>query len=265
MVNHPIPLPLAGKTALITGSSSGIGRAMAVALSQAGARIHLHARANQQGLAEVRAQLASPDGRDFLIDLSNEQSAGSLVEQAWSAGPIDVWINNAGVDVLTGDASSWSFERKLSALWAVDVQATALLSRAVGHKMKHRGSGTVINIGWDQAATGMEGDSGEMFAAAKGAVMAFTRSLAKSLAPEVRVNCIAPGWIRTKWSSGATEYWDRRARKEAILDRWGTPEDVAAAAVFLASPAADFITGAILPVNGGFAGSYRGESDPQKE
>lgn len=256
-----MPGPLAGKTTLITGSSSGIGRAMAIALSEAGARVHLHARANQQGLAEVRSQMASSErsDRDFLVDLSDPQSLVSFVGEAWDAGPIDVWINNAGVDVLTGEAASWSFERKLSALWAVDVQATALLSRAVGTKMKQRGSGTIINIGWDQAATGMEGDSGEMFATAKGAVMAFTRSLAKSLAPKVRVNCIAPGWIRTKWSSGASEYWNRRARKEAMLDRWGTPEEVAAAAVFLASPAADFITGVILPVNGGFAGSYRGE------
>src|SRR5690606_39848798 len=109
----------------------------------------------------------------------------------------------------------------------------------------------------DQADVGMEGDSGEMFATVKGAVMAFTRSLAKSLAPTVRVNCLAPGWIRTKWSGGGSGYWDRRARGEALVGRWGTAEDVAAAAVYLASPAASFITGHVLPINGGFAGRYR--------
>ena len=118
--------------------------------------------------------------------------------------------------------------------------------------MKERGSGSIINIGWDQAWNGMEGDSGEMFSAIKGAVMAFTKSLAKSLAPEVRVNCVAPGWIKTAWGDEASDYWHERATGEALRNRWGTPEDVASAVAFLASPAADFVNGQILPVNGGF-------------
>jgi 3-oxoacyl-[acyl-carrier protein] reductase len=97
----------------------------------------------------------------------------------------------------------------------------------------------------------MAGDSGEMFAAVKGAVMAFSRSLARSLAPHVRVNCLAPGWIRTAWGDTASEYWQRRALRESLLERWGTPDDVARVARFLASPAADFITGQIIPINGG--------------
>ncbi|MCG8586376.1 MAG: SDR family oxidoreductase, partial [Pirellulales bacterium] len=102
------------------------------------------------------------------------------------------------------------------------------------------------------AETGMAGDSGEMFAATKGAVMNFSRSLAKSLAPEVRVNCLAPGWIRTKWAEQASDYWQDRAKAESLLQRWGKPEDVAAAALFLASPNASFITGETIRVNGGF-------------
>jgi 3-oxoacyl-[acyl-carrier protein] reductase len=99
----------------------------------------------------------------------------------------------------------------------------------------------------------MEGDSGEMFATIKGAVMSFTKSLAKSLAPEVRVNCIAPGWIKTSWGEeSASEYWQQRAVKESLRSRWGTPADVAAAACYLVSPGADFVNGQILPVNGGF-------------
>ena len=117
--------------------------------------------------------------------------------------------------------------------------------------MKALGRGTIINLGWDQVEVGMAGDSGELFAAAKGAVMAFSRSLAQSLAPQVRVNCLAPGWIKTAWGQSASQAWQDRARGESLLDRWGTPEDVARVARFLASPAAEFITGQVLNVNGG--------------
>ena len=106
-------------------------------------------------------------------------------------------------------------------------------------------------MGWDQAETGMEGDSGELFAATKGAIMAFTRSLALSLAPTVRVNALAPGWIKTAWGEGASQPWQDRVLRETPLARWGTPEDVAQVACFLVSPAADFVTGQIIRVNGG--------------
>ena len=100
----------------------------------------------------------------------------------------------------------------------------------------------------------MAGDSGELFAATKGAIMAFTRSLAKSLAPHVRVNCVAPGWIKTAWGERASAAWQERAVRESLLARWGTPEDVARAVRFLVSPEAAFITGQVLPVNGGLGG-----------
>jgi NAD(P)-dependent dehydrogenase (short-subunit alcohol dehydrogenase family) len=106
-------------------------------------------------------------------------------------------------------------------------------------------------MGWDQAETGMEGDSGQLFAAAKAAVMAFSKSLALTLAPQVRVNCVAPGWIRTAWGETASGYWQERVRGETPLGRWGTPEDVAGAVCWLASPAAGFITGQVVRVNGG--------------
>jgi NAD(P)-dependent dehydrogenase (short-subunit alcohol dehydrogenase family) len=97
----------------------------------------------------------------------------------------------------------------------------------------------------------MEGDSGQLFAAVKGAVMCFTRSLALTLAPEVRVNCLAPGWIRTAWGETAPEAWQERVRRETPLGIWGLPEDVANAAVWLASSAASFVTGQTIRVNGG--------------
>ena len=126
------------------------------------------------------------------------------------------------------------------------------LARDLGARMKARGRGSIITIGWDQAETGMAGDSGELFAAVKGAVMCFTRSLALSLAPEVRVNCIAPGWIRTAWGETAGAAWQERVRRETPLGLWGLPEDVAAAAVWLASSAASFVTGqTIRSINGG--------------
>ena len=175
-----------------------------------------------------------------------------LAEQAWREwNGLDVCVNNAGADTLTGAAAGWPFERKLEELLAVDVTATMVMARAVGRRMKEAGGGVVLNMGWDQADVGMEGDSGELFAAAKGAVMAFSKSLALSLAPEVRVHCLAPGWIRTAWGHGASETWQERVLRETPLRRWGVPEDVAAAARWLVSPAARYLTGQVVRVNGG--------------
>jgi 3-oxoacyl-[acyl-carrier protein] reductase len=188
----------------------------------------------------------------LLADLRDENACAALVEEAWQRlGGIDIWINNAGADTLTGDAAKWPFERKLQELWQVDVRAALLLSRDVGRRMKERGRGVILTMGWDQAETGMEGDSGQLFGATKAAVMAFTRSFALSLGPEVRVNCLAPGWIRTAWGEHASEVWQERVRRETPLLRWGTPEDVAQTARWLASPAAQYITGQIIRVNGG--------------
>jgi 3-oxoacyl-[acyl-carrier protein] reductase len=256
------PAELAGSTAVVTGSSSGIGRAIALSLAYAGADLVVHARANRAG-AEETATLAQAAGRRshvVLCDLADASTHADLVERAWQwQGAVDIWVNNAGVDVLTGEAKRLSFDRKLEALWKVDVAAALALSRAAGARMKARGSGTIVNIGWDQVDWGMAGDSGELFTAVKGAVMAFTRSLARSLAPEVRVNCVAPGWIKTGWGQGASQGWQDRAAGESLAGRWGTPEDVAAAVRFLASPAAAFVTGHVLPVNGGFQHSpHRG-------
>lgn len=244
---------LAGQWALVTGSSSGIGRAIAIELATSGANIIVHGFRKAAAAEQLAEALRSKGVRSesILCDLSQPAGRHELVERSNTIAPLDILINNAGVDVLTGDAANWTFEKKLEALWQVDVTATLEVSRAVGETMKQRGSGSIVNIGWDQAATGMEGDSGEMFAATKGAVMAFTRSLAKSLAPAVRVNCVAPGWIKTDWGDEASGYWQQRAIDESLLQRWGTPEDVAQAVRFLVSPQAAFITGQILDVNGG--------------
>ena len=246
---------LMGKVAVVTGSSSGIGRAIALELAAAGADVIVHASKNRAGAQSVAAEIERLGRRSRVIqaDFIQLPEQDALVDSAWQwLGKVDIWINNAGFDALTGEPARWSYEKKLEALWKVDVLATMRLSRAVGGRMKARGSGAIINIGWDQAEHGMAGDSGELFAATKGAVMAFSKSLAMSLAPEVRVNCLAPGWIKTAWGEDASAGWQQRAKEESLLGRWGTAEDVARVARFLASPSADFVTGQVLPVNGGF-------------
>ncbi len=243
---------LSGQTVLVTGGTRGIGRAVALALAADGARVAVHGR-SEANAAEVASRLGAAHAGTFLADLAEADAAESLVEEATAAVPrLNAVVLVAGVDVLTGEPAKWPFERKLEELLRVDVVATMKLARAIGRWMHDREGGSIVTIGWDQAHAGMEGDSGELFAAVKGSVMAFTKSLARSLAPKVRVNCVAPGWIRTAWGENASEAWQRRAVRESMLGRWGTPEDIAHAAAWLVSSDAAFVTGQVLAVNGGF-------------
>ncbi|HWY87606.1 MAG TPA: 2-amino-4-hydroxy-6-hydroxymethyldihydropteridine diphosphokinase [Gemmataceae bacterium] len=244
---------LAGLRALVTGSTSGIGRAIALELAAGGADVLVHGRRSPDAEAAARGCAGFGVRSQFLLtDLRDEEKLLALVPNAWSIwNGLDIWINNAGADTLTGESLRWSFTEKLQALWEVDVRATMVLARAVGERMREQGRGVILTMGWDQADSGMEGDSGQLFGAAKGAVMAFTKSLAIDLAPLVRVNCLAPGWIRTAWGEKASAPWQERVRRETPLQRWGTPDDVARAARWLVSPGASFITGQIIRVNGG--------------
>lgn len=246
--------PLLGKRALVTGASSGIGRAIAIALAEQGADVIVHARQSKQALEET-AQVIRSQGRfahTVLADLSDQNECLKLASESWEHWHgLEIVVCNAGADILTGAGKSLDFMAKLQALLQVDVISTMLLTRALGARMKEAGQGVILTMGWDQAETGFEGDSGELFCTAKSAVMAFTRSLSLNLAPAVRVNCLAPGWIKTKWGEHAPADWQERAVREAPLRRWGTPEDVAKAATWLASPEAAFITGQIVRINGG--------------
>ncbi len=227
---------------------------MAIELAEAGADVLVHGRRSIEAAEEVAEQVLARGGRSEVVmaDLADRDAGDDLVERAWSTwGGLDAWLHIAGADTLTGDGAKLPFESKLDLLWQVDVMATVRLCRSVGRLMKESAGGAIVTMGWDQAETGMEGDSGELFAAAKGAIMAFTRSLALSLAPTVRVNALAPGWIKTEWGEGASRTWQDRVLRETPMRRWGTPEDVARVARFLVSPAAGFVTGQVVRINGG--------------
>lgn len=242
---------LIGFRTLVTGSTAGIGRAIAEGFADAGSGIVIHGRHSENAQATL-TQLKKYEAPTecVLADLRSPTEQDRLIAETWGDG-LDVLVCNAGADTLTGEAAKWSFDQKLDELLAVDLKATMRLARAIGERMKHRGRGVILTMGWDQAETGMEGDSGQLFGAVKGAIICFTRSLSLSLAPSVRVNCLAPGWIRTSWGETASPVWQDRVRKETPQQVWGLPEDVAHAAVWLASPAAQFLTGQTIRINGG--------------
>ena len=245
---------LDGLRAVVTGSSRGIGRAIALGLGSGGARLVVHCRSStdegQQVVDQVRGLGA--DAHLLPADLEEPRQCDELVERSWAAlGGVDLWVNNAGADTLTGENARLSFEEKLALLIRTDLIATIRLSRMVGQRMQKAKGGHIINMGWDQALTGMAGDSAELFSAVKGGIMSFSKSLALSLAPGVRVNCIAPGYIRTAWGEHVSADWRQRVTDDTPLGRWGGPEDIAAMVAFLASSAAGFITGQVLCVNGG--------------
>jgi 3-oxoacyl-[acyl-carrier protein] reductase len=238
--------------AVVTGASSGIGRAIATAFAGAGARVGIGFRASADAARELQRELG--DEHPLLqADLSTAEGCAAMVDAAFAAlGDVEVWVNNAGADVLTGEAADWPAERKLDALLDVDLKATIRCSRLVAARM--RAGGCILNMGWDHATTGMAGENPELFSAVKAGVLGFSKSFARAVAPDVRVNVLCPGWIETAFGAGADPEFHRAVADATPLGRWGTPEDVAGAAVWLASPAAAFVTGQAINVNGGAVG-----------
>ncbi len=259
--------------AVVTGASSGIGQAIAIEFAMRGASLILNCRRNLHGLTDTVSKiqaLLEPHGanpssvqQDLLAVVSNIDDADSnrsLSDAAFERhGYVDVWIHSAGADVLTGDARGLSFSEKLAKLWATDVCGTFVLSRMVADKMLSQPKvddrlPSMVHIGWDQAEHGMEGDSGQFFSATKAAIAAFSKSLAKSVAPHLRVNCIAPGWIQTEWGQKASSAWQQRATGESMLGRWGTAQDIARVVAAVSFEDGAFINGQTIAVNGGWQG-----------
>jgi 3-oxoacyl-[acyl-carrier protein] reductase len=207
-------------------------------------------RGNEDGARELAERTGAQVAQ---ADLATREACEALVADARERlGGLDVWVNNAGADVLTGEAAGWGWERKLDLLLAVDLKGTIACSFAAGAAMRDQPSGGVIlNMSWDHVTVGMAGDNPELFGAVKGGVLSFSKSLARSLAPQVRVNILCPGWIETAFASAADREFHREVAESTPMKRWGRPEDVAAAAVWLASPEAAFITGQAVSVNGG--------------
>jgi 3-oxoacyl-[acyl-carrier protein] reductase len=212
-------------------------------------------RSSEAAPQAVADRIAKRGGRALVAraDLGTRAGCEALAAAAAERlGGLDVWVNNAGADVLTGEEADWDWERKLDLLLAVDLKGTIACSYAVAAVMREQpAGGTILNMSWDHVTSGMAGDNPELFSAVKGGVLSFSKSLARALAPAVRVNVLSPGWIETAFGEHADEKFRREVAESTPLKRWGTPADVAAAAVYLASPAAAFITGQAINVNGG--------------
>ena len=247
---------LAGKVVLVTGASSGIGRAIALACAEAGADLALTFRENRTGADEAAGSVRAAGRRVEVVraDVSRQDDLDALAAGARRAfGRIDVWINNAGADILTGEGARLSWTEKLDRLLAVDLRGTVLASwTAVALMREQPPGGVILNMSWDHVLTGaMRGEYSQVFCAVKGGVYSFSRALAQSAAPHVRVNVLGPGWVETAYGRELDQDVKHRITESIPLKRWATPQDIAHAAVYLASDAAGYVTGQMLLINGG--------------
>lgn len=243
---------LRDRVAVVTGGSRGIGRAVALALGREGARVALSYLKDEQAARQVADAIGADCALTVQADVAVLDDVRRLGDAAVARfSRIDVWVNNAGADVLTGAGGMMSFSEQVDLLMRVDVKGTVHGCQVAAAVMRRQRAGSIVNIAWDHIFAGLGTRHGELYALAKGAVWAYSKSLARSLSPTVRVNVIAPGWIQTAWGEGLEPHDRERIASATPLQRWGRPEDVATAAVFLASPDADFITGQTLVINGG--------------
>ncbi|NKE37397.1 3-oxoacyl-ACP reductase FabG [Natronococcus sp. JC468] len=243
---------LEGKSALVTGASRGIGRGIAEAFGREGAAVAVNYRSNEDGAAETVEAIESEGGTAVSVqaDVSDEDSVRRLVETVEEEfDGIDVLVNNAGVlepsTLDEMDVETW--DRTVS----VDLRGTFLVTRFAIEGMLERGDGRVINVA---SQLGIKG-APELthYSAAKGGVISFTRALAREVAPDVRVNAIAPGPIETDMLEDTTEEWRENKEAEVPLGRMGTVDDVAPTAVLLAGDGGDYYTGQTLSPDGGDA------------
>ncbi|PNG52898.1 2-dehydro-3-deoxy-D-gluconate 5-dehydrogenase [Variovorax sp. WDL1] len=246
---------LKDKTALVTGGNGGIGLGMARGLAQAGARVVIAARNAEKSAAAVEALRAlGSDSFALAADVSDEASVQRLVDEAAErCGRLDILVNNAGttvrkpVDQLA--LSEWH------QVMDTNLTSAFLCCRAAYPHLKKAGGGKIINIGSMMSIFGAP--YAPAYGASKGAIVQLTRAMAASWAPDnIQVNAVLPGWIRTELTDGAraqVQGLEDRVNARTPAGRWGAPEDLAGIAVFLASPASDFVTGTAIPVDGGYS------------
>lgn len=245
---------LKDKAALVTGASRGIGRAIALRLAHEGARVCVNFRTQQAAAEEVVAAIRGDGGEAVAMgaDVGAAEPARQLVENAQKHfGRLDILVNNAGVVrdnlLLTMDDEEWR------TVEATNLDSCFYCCRAAVRFMLRQRAGRIINI---SSAAGEKPNRGQVnYAASKGGINALTRALAAELAPKnITVNAVAPGMIETEMSREVRELAGDKILPYIMLNRYGRPEDIAAAVAFLASPDADYITGEVLRVDGGLRG-----------
>ena len=247
---------LTGKVALVTGGNGGLGLAMAKGLAQAGAGIVVAARDEKktaQALSEIRALGARAEG--VVVDVTQEAQIKDMVSSTVvKLGRVDILVNNAGTTVRKEpqDLTSEEWDQVLD----VNLRSAFLASREVYPHMKAQGGGKIINIGSMFSLFG-GGGSGAAYSSSKGGVVQLAKSLAVAWAKDnIQCNAILPGWFMTELTAAipATQpdRYDLISRR-IPTGRWGQPEELQGAVVFLASPASDYVTGAVLTVDGGYS------------
>jgi gluconate 5-dehydrogenase len=251
------PFDLSGKRALVTGAGSGLGLAIAEGLGRAGAAVVVNGR-NAAKLDAATAHLESEgiDASRAPFDVTDGDAvAAAVVDIEKRLGPIDILVNNAGMnDRKALDSFSWDEWRTLM---AANLDGPFLLTRSLIPAMKVRRRGKIINI--CSLASDLGRPNIVPYAASKGALKMLTRALAVELAPaNIQVNGIVPGFFKTAMNAQLVDDAEFSAwlARRTPAGRWGEPAEIAGAAVFLASSAADFVTGHLLHVDGGFSAAY---------
>lgn len=244
---------LTGHVALVTGAGTGIGRATAALFAQAGATVGLHFHSSRAGAESLEKQIAGQGGAAWLLpgDLTQEAEAQRVVDELFEkAGRLDIVFNNAGAPL-----ARTSIEECPTELWRqvfdVNVHSAFYVTRSAIPHLKRSGRGSIINNLSLSVQTGGSGGAGP-YAAAKGALQVFTRTLARELAPAVRANCIMPGVVETPHHEVfSTPEKMADYRRQTPLGRNSQADEIAQAVLYLASDASSFMTGGLIDLNGG--------------